>query len=222
MDSTGTPTPSRSRAPTPRTVAATLPPGEGHQPLLGVMPVISMFSTPSTSAHPPSGSSTAPQSFHTLTSSLNQPRDAAVPSSTMPRPTTQPPPDLDMIPAPFRGGNTPTNSRPAADDYIDEVKDLLLEAVWYFYSYIYTINMWPSQTVQRELVCRAWKAACDTRTQTIRWILSDRMIRLVRSAHSRSLSCGYNTHLTLIVFPDRCTQVECPWGCVRQDLLTHC
>ncbi|KAI0738855.1 hypothetical protein C8Q80DRAFT_1112825 [Daedaleopsis nitida] len=86
-----------------------------------------------------------------------------------------------MHPAPFRGGQPPAaGSRPNATDYTDEVKELLLNAVKVFYCLIYTVDMWPLVTKQCELVCRAWKAACEAQEDPVVWWLSDRMIRVVR------------------------------------------
>ncbi|KAI0757809.1 hypothetical protein C8Q80DRAFT_1090253 [Daedaleopsis nitida] len=95
--------------------------------------------------------------------------------------------------APFRGGQPPApGSRPNATDYTDEVKELLLDAVKIFYCLIYTVDMWPSVTKQRELVCRAWKAACDAQEDPVVWWLSDRMIRVIGARKSNARGDTFN------------------------------
>lgn len=108
-------------------------------------------------------------------------------SSTPTVPTTRAattnaePADLNagLIAAPFRDGVNPSG-RPNVSDYVDEVKDLLVEAITHFYTYIYTVNAFPDVAEQRTFATKAWHVACAAREVPVPWAVSDRMLRAVR------------------------------------------
>ncbi|KAM5536417.1 hypothetical protein V8D89_009853 [Ganoderma adspersum] len=92
-----------------------------------------------------------------------------------------------LLPAPFRGGvEPPMRARPKAEDYVDNVKDLLLDTVKYFSCYIYTRNAFPSDTQQDTFATDAWNAACSQREESVHYELSDRMKRIIWACKSNA------------------------------------
>ncbi|PIL32080.1 hypothetical protein GSI_06785 [Ganoderma sinense ZZ0214-1] len=91
-------------------------------------------------------------------------------------------------PAPFRGGVAPpSGARPKAEDYVDEVKELLLDSIKHFSCYIYTKNAFPSDTQQDTFATDAWKAACNAREDSSAvYELSDRMKRIIWARKSNA------------------------------------
>ncbi|RPD57368.1 hypothetical protein L227DRAFT_474186, partial [Lentinus tigrinus ALCF2SS1-6] len=66
-----------------------------------------------------------------------------------------------------------------AGDYIDEVRDLLLQAIAHYYVSLFTINAFPNTAQQREFVLEAWKHTCAAQENRVPWALSERMINVV-------------------------------------------
>ncbi|TBU21273.1 hypothetical protein BD311DRAFT_678795, partial [Dichomitus squalens] len=71
-----------------------------------------------------------------------------------------------------------------AHDYIDEVKSLLTAAGSYYSCYLFTDDLFPGPSKQRELVTRAWNAACAACETPPLYVLSERMIRIIGSRKS--------------------------------------
>ncbi|KAI8969543.1 hypothetical protein BD414DRAFT_518504 [Trametes punicea] len=109
--------------------------------------------------------------------------------------------------------------RLSAHDYIDEVKSLLTAAGSYYSSYLFIDDLFPGPSKQRELVTRAWNAACADCETPPRYELSDRMIRIIgaRKSYVFDVATGrkekYSEHplvgraLEIALFPNTRTGV---------------
>lgn len=87
-----------------------------------------------------------------------------------------------LQPALFCHGIEPASgARPKAEDYADDVKDLLLDAIKHFSCYIYTKNTFPSDTQQDTFATDAWKAVCNgcASEKPLSYELSNRMKHIV-------------------------------------------
>ncbi|TBU37240.1 hypothetical protein BD309DRAFT_1084793 [Dichomitus squalens] len=90
-----------------------------------------------------------------------------------------------LRPAPFRNGEEPPlKSRPTTHDYIDDVKSLLTDAVIYYSCYLFTEDLFPGPSKQREFVTRAWNAVCSMCETPPLYALSERMIRVIGARKS--------------------------------------
>nr|VWP01797.1 Nitrogen regulatory protein NUT1 [Ganoderma boninense] len=89
-----------------------------------------------------------------------------------------------LRPAPFRDGQNPKTSRARPQDYEDDVKRLLNDAIAFFSLYLFTDDAFPGLAKQTELATRAWNAACNKRETLVSYELSDRMIRAITSRKS--------------------------------------
>ncbi|KAM5539178.1 hypothetical protein V8D89_007051 [Ganoderma adspersum] len=109
---------------------------------------------------------------------------AARTSESTPAPTDH---ATGLRPAPFCGSVAPASgTRPKVEDYTDDVKDLLLNAVKHFSCYIFTKNAFPSDTQQDTFATDAWKAACNAREEQPLYGLSDRMKRVIWARKSNA------------------------------------
>ncbi|KAI0746865.1 hypothetical protein C8Q80DRAFT_1104595 [Daedaleopsis nitida] len=106
-----------------------------------------------------------------------------------PPPPPPPPPQApdDPVDAPFQNGAVPpVNSRPKVSDYIDPVRSLILSAIDYYSCSVLTVDAFPSDAKQEDLVRRAWIDACAHSDHPVRYRLSDRMKRLIGKRKSNA------------------------------------
>ncbi|EJF55510.1 hypothetical protein DICSQDRAFT_175820 [Dichomitus squalens LYAD-421 SS1] len=71
-----------------------------------------------------------------------------------------------------------------AHDYVDDIKGLLIEARSYYSCYLFTEELFPGPSKQREFVIRAWNATCAACETLPLYALSERMIRIIGARKS--------------------------------------
>ncbi|KAM5533659.1 hypothetical protein V8D89_012683 [Ganoderma adspersum] len=145
--------------------------------------ISTMTSKPTTQPTAVATLATSPVPSHAV------PSPAAQASVTRTSESTPAPTDhaTSLRPALFRGSVAPASGmRPKVEDYTDDVKDLLLNAVKHFSCYIFTKNTFLSDTQQDTFATDAWKAACNAREEQPLYGLSDRMKRVIWARKSNA------------------------------------
>ncbi|KAH9947423.1 hypothetical protein B0H21DRAFT_708439 [Amylocystis lapponica] len=124
---------------------------------------------------------------------LGPPPHAAPPTSNTqlgdvdPAPSTGPGSMPLLRVAEFRN-NQPPSGRPKAQDYKDEVKELLIRAIREFEWRIYTINPFPDAEQQATWAQEAWNTACRVRNGTHTYELTERMMTIIKARKSNTRS----------------------------------
>lgn len=112
-----------------------------------------------------------PASSHATSTPAMHGNSAAPTSSPAP---IEPAPSVQS--APFCCGvEPPSSARPKAEDYTDDVKDLLLNAIKHFSCYIYTKNAFPSGAQKDTFATNVWKTACNGHEEPVLYELSNQI-----------------------------------------------